>query len=73
MWDAKDHVDPAKEATAAETRLRTHTTTLAAEYAKAGKRWDVELRQRAAEMQLMRELGLTVEAAPPQPADEVEL
>ena len=61
QWDGKEHVDPAKEANAAETRLRNHTTTLAAEYAKQGKQWDVELRQRAAEMTLMSELGLFIE------------
>lgn len=58
QWDGKEHVDPSKEASAAETRLRTHTTTLASEYAKQGKQWDVELRQRAAEVSLIRELGL---------------
>lgn len=78
VWDGKDHVDPAKEANAAETRLRTHTTTLAAEYARQGKRWDVELRQRAAEVALMKELGLFVDLQPdgnypgatPEQADE---
>jgi lambda family phage portal protein len=64
QWDGKDHVDPAKEANAAETRLRTHTTTLAAEYAKQGKQWDVELRQRAAEVALQKELGLFVDFTP---------
>ena len=65
VWDGKDHVDPAKEANAAQTRLATHTTTLAAEYARQGKRWDVELRQIAAERALMRELGLDMPAAAP--------
>jgi capsid protein len=65
VWDGKDHVDPAKEANAAETRLRTLTTSLASEYARQGKRWDVELRQIAAERQLMAELGLDVTAAAP--------
>ena len=64
VWDGKDHVDPAKEANAAETRLRTHTTTLAAEYARQGKRWDVELRQRAAEVALMKELNLFIDPTP---------
>jgi lambda family phage portal protein len=64
QWDGKEHVDPAKEANAADTRLRNHTTTLAAEYAKQGKQWDVELRQRAAEVALMDELGLFVEMPP---------
>lgn len=64
QWDGKEHVDPAKEANAAQTRLQTHTTTLAAEYAKQGKQWDVELRQRAAEVALMKELGLFVDFQP---------
>jgi lambda family phage portal protein len=71
VWDGKDHVDPGKEASAAETRLRTLTTSLASEYARQGKRWDVELRQIAAERALMRELDLTIaDAAPPAPAQE---
>jgi lambda family phage portal protein len=64
VWDGKEHVDPSKEANAAETRLRTHTTTLAAEYAKAGKNWEAELRQRAAEIALMKELGLFIDLEP---------
>lgn len=64
QWDGKEHVDPAKEANAAQTRLATHTTTLAAEYAKQGKQWDVELRQRAAEVALMKELNLFVDFTP---------
>lgn len=64
QWDGKEHVDPAKEANAAETRLRSHTTTLAAEYAKQGKQWEQELRQRAAEVALMKELGLFVDFTP---------
>lgn len=63
VWDGREHVDPAKEANAIETRLRTNTTTLAAEYAKAGKNWEAELRQRAAEVALARELGLPEIAA----------
>jgi capsid protein len=61
-----EHVDPAKEARAQETRLKNHTTTLAHEYARQGKDWESELRQRAREKALMRELGLNGdEAAPP--------
>ena len=63
QWDGKDHVDPAKEANAAETRLKTNTTTLAAEFAKQGKQWDVELRQRAAEIALQKELGIYTDPA----------
>ena len=63
FWDGLEHVDPQKEATAQATRLQSNTTTLAAEYAKAGLDWESELRQRAREMELMRELGLTAPAA----------
>ena len=63
-WDGREHVDPMKEANATESRLRTHTTTLAHEYAKQGKSWEVELRQRAAEVALMKELNLFVDIQP---------
>ena len=59
FWDGFEHVDPAKEANAQATRLASKTTTLAAEYAKAGLDWESELRQRAREAALMRELGLS--------------
>lgn len=65
FWDGVEHVDPAKEATAQATRLANHTTTLAAEYARQGRDWEQELRQRAKERALMDELGLTpADAAP---------
>ena len=53
-----DHVDPAKEANAQSTRLANNTTTLAYEFARQGKDWEAELRQRAKERELMKELGL---------------
>jgi len=59
MFDGHEHVDPAKEANAQATRLANHTTTLAAEYARQGRDWEAEVRQRAKERQLMTELGLT--------------
>jgi capsid protein len=62
FWDGQEHVDPAKEATAQATRLASHTTTLASEYAKQGRDWETELRQRAKELELMQELGLPVSA-----------
>jgi capsid protein len=72
FWDGFEHVDPAKES----TRLQSNTTTLAAEYAKAGLDWESELRQRAREVALMRELGLTTTptapAAPPDNEDDTE-
>ena len=58
FWDGFEHVDPAKEALAQERRLANNTTTLAAEYAKLGLDWENELRQRAREKALIRELGL---------------
>jgi len=71
FWDGYEHVDPAKEANAQGTRLANHTTTLAAEYAKQGLDWEEELRQRARELKLMRELGLTPADVPaPSGADD---
>jgi len=73
FWDGHEHVDPAKEASAQATRLTSHTTTLASEYARQGKDWETELRQRAREVALMKELGLTPEAAAPaQPSEQVK-
>jgi len=76
FWDGFEHVDPAKEANAQSTRLQSNTTTLAAEFAKCGLDWESELRQRAREVALMRELGLTTTpaapAAPPDTEDDTE-
>jgi len=60
FWDGHEHVDPLKEAEAQAKRLESHTTTLAYEYARQGKDWEVELHQRAREIELMKELGLPV-------------
>ena len=46
-------------------RLANHTTTLATEYARQGKDWEIELRQRAKEKKLIAELGLTDDEASP--------
>ena len=75
FWDGMEHVDPAKEASAQETRLKNHTTTLAHEYSKQGRDWQDALRQRGKEVALMRELGLTDASAKPAaglPAHEPE-
>ena len=72
FFDGTEHVDPAKEANAQATRLASNTTTLAAEYARQGKDWEVELRQRAKERALTDELGLTAASSPRQPTDEDE-
>jgi len=65
FWDGTEHVDPAKEASAQATRLASNTTTLATEYARQGRDWETELRQRARETALMAELGLATEQARP--------
>ncbi|MCY2928175.1 MAG: phage portal protein [Planctomycetota bacterium] len=67
FWDGHEHVDPQKEASAQQQRLENNTTTLASEYARQGKDWETELRQRAKEVALMKELGLTVSQAVPTP------
>ncbi len=73
FWDGNEHVDPVKEASAQATRLQSHTTTLAREYAEQGLDWETELRQRAKEVALMKELGLSsAEAAPQTPAESDE-
>jgi lambda family phage portal protein len=65
FWDGQEHVDPAKEANAQATRLANNTTTLANEYARQGKDWEDALRQRAKELALMSELGLSLPNASP--------
>jgi capsid protein len=66
-WTEAEHVDRSKEATGQATELANHTTTLAREYARRGLDWEDELKQRARELQLMRELGLTPQQAAPAP------
>ncbi|MCL2645618.1 MAG: phage portal protein [Phycisphaerales bacterium] len=68
FWDGQEHVDPAKEANAQATRLASNTTTLAYEYARQGRDWEDELRQRAKEVALMNKLGLTVAQVTPSAA-----
>jgi len=73
FWDGREHVDPAKEASAQATRLASHTTTLSEEYARRGLDWEEQLRQRAKEVALMNELGLPSAAAQPEsPTEESE-
>lgn len=63
MWDGWEHVDPAKEANAQATRLASHTTTLADEYAKLGQDWEerleliAKIKQR--QKQLAEQYGIT--------------
>jgi capsid protein len=58
FWDNFPHVDPGKESKAQETRLKNHTTTLAAECAKDGLDYMSVIRQRAKELALMRKLKI---------------
>lgn len=67
-WDGAPDVDPVKEAEADALRLESHTTTLADVCARAGKDWRAVLRQRAAELEAARELGLAPATAPAAPA-----
>jgi capsid protein len=71
FWDGHEHVDPAKEANAQATRLASHTTTLADEYARRGQDWETQLRQRAKEIALMQELGLSPVSSTSQPVPEL--
>jgi lambda family phage portal protein len=70
FWDGREHVDPLKEANAQTARLDSHTTTLADEYARRGLDWETQLRQRAKEIALIKELGLPMSNQ--QPAEDEE-
>lgn len=63
FFDGHEHVDPLKESSAQALRLANHTTTYADEYARRGLDWETQLRQRAKELALMNELGLTTTSA----------
>jgi lambda family phage portal protein len=73
-WDSGEHVDPLKEANALAIKLANNMTTFASEYAKMGRDWKVELRQRAAEQAFIEELGLNVPTQPQgnQPAEAAD-
>jgi len=71
FWDGHEHVDPAKEANAQATRLASFTTTLADEYARRGQDWETQLRQRAKELALMQQLGMSPVSSTPQSALEL--
>lgn len=73
FWDGMDHVDPSKEANAQSLKLANHATTLADEYARRGQDWETQLRQRAKEHALLKELGLpTSDALPTKGNDDDE-
>jgi capsid protein len=58
FWDGMEHVDPNKEAKAADARIKSRVSNLAIECAKAGLDWEDVLLQAAREQRRMRELGL---------------
>lgn len=57
-WPGSESIDPLKEAKADTERLANGTTTLAELLAEYGQDWEAFLRQRARELELMRELGI---------------
>jgi capsid protein len=61
FYEYQGHVDPLKESRGQEIRLKNNVTNLAIEYALMGRDWEVEVRQRGKEKQLLKELGLTDE------------
>lgn len=65
FWDGREHVDPAKEATAQDTRLKNKSTNYAIEYAKQGRDWESELKQSVREVAYLKQIaeaeGLTLE------------
>jgi lambda family phage portal protein len=71
MWPGIEHVDPSKEAVAAETKLRSLQTTYAKVYADQGEDWAEAFGQVAREKALMLELGLSPGDVTPAPQQEV--
>lgn len=55
---SRGQIDETKETTAALMRIQMGTSTLAEESARLGKDWRQNLRQRAREMQMCKDLGL---------------
>jgi len=64
FWDGLEHVDPQKEAVAAQTRIATGTSNLAIECAKNGQDWEEVLRQRVRERKLQQELEREAKLSP---------
>lgn len=67
-WDGFDSLDPQKDAQTDETELRNQTTTLAEIYARKGQDWEEAVRQRAIELRLLNDLGLSAAQAAMTPA-----
>ncbi len=58
-----------KKPNAQKIRLANHTTTLAHEFARQGRDWEAELNQRAKEVALMRQLGLSLDTTSLSPGE----
>lgn len=58
FWDSGELIDPETESKALENLLRTNGTTLADWYAKRGKDWQKQFKQRAREIVEAQALGL---------------
>lgn len=56
FWPGHGHVDPIKDANAQAMKLKSKTTTLAAEYAAQGLDWETELKQYAKELAAISDL-----------------
>ena len=56
FWPGSEHVDPAKEATAQEKRLKNKTSTLATEYARKGEDWERQVEQWQREQEKILEI-----------------
>lgn len=65
FWDETESIDPSKDASADAQQLANHTCTLADIYAERGEDWEEKIRQRAREVQLLREVGLMQDPAKP--------
>jgi capsid protein len=59
VWDGFQHVDPAKEANAAQVRLSNRMMSYAQHYAHEGLDWEEQFEQIAKEKALMDSLGIT--------------
>lgn len=70
FWPGFKHVDPVKEANAERIRLESGTTTLKAVYAEQGMDWEKQLKQRAKELEKMKELGIPVATTKNLPIEE---
>lgn len=60
-FDGFEHVDPTKEANAQTTRLSSCVTNLMIECGKSGLDWEEVMQQRAREINLAKELGITID------------